>query len=96
MKRALLTAVLFAASTLAVAQTSDLTASVPVNPNVSYDATAPAGKTRAQVMEELVQAEKAGVAQSTEANYPPDAQAVRINRARYATQENWFDHHSVN
>jgi hypothetical protein len=95
MKRALLTAVLLAASTLAVAQTSDLTASVPVNPNVSYDA-APAGKTRAQVMAELVQAEKAGVAPSTEANYPPDAQAVRLNRARYAAQENWFDHHSAN
>ena len=95
MKRALLTAVLLAASTLAVAQTSNLTASVPVNPNVSYDA-APAGKTRAQVMEELVQAEKAGVDPSTEANYPPDAQALRINRARYAAQESWFDRHSAN
>ena len=94
MKRALLTAVLLAASTLAVAQTSNLTASVPVNPNVSYDV-APAGKTRAQVMEELVQAERAGVAQSTEANYPPDAQAVRINRGRYAAQENWFNRHSA-
>ncbi|WP_254067626.1 DUF4148 domain-containing protein [Burkholderia sp. L27(2015)] len=95
MKRALLTAALFAVSTLAVAQTSNLAVSVPVNPNVSYDA-APAGKTRAQVMQELVQAEKAGLVPSTEANYPPSDDAVRLNRARYAVQENWFDHHSVN
>ena len=95
MKRALLSAALFAVSTLAVAQTSNLTASVPVNPNVSYDA-APAGKTRAQVMQELVQAEKAGVAPSTESNYPPNEDAVRLNRARYAVQESWFDRHSAN
>jgi hypothetical protein len=43
----------------------------------------PAGKTRAQVQEELVQAEAQGIVPSSRGDYPPSAYTIARNRVLY-------------
>lgn len=49
------------------------------------------GKTRAQVMAELVQAEEAGLVPTSRHSYPDiDASVVKSNRYRFASAERWW------
>jgi Domain of unknown function (DUF4148) len=88
MKHAFLTVLLLATSTFAVAQTTNPAPLAAGDPNTSADVAAPTGKSRAQVMAELVQAQKAGLIPTTEADYPPSDNEIRLNRERYASQQN--------
>ena len=64
-------------------------------PTVSFQADANAvaggnaatGKTRAQVRAELLQAEEAGLVPANKIDYPPSAQTIARNRARFQQVE---------
>lgn len=54
------------------------------------DASTGAGKTRAQVRAELLQAQEAGVIPTLNAEYPPSADTIARNRAHFQqTQQAW-------
>jgi hypothetical protein len=92
MKRLLLCTALLALSAAACAQTAQPDGANPANP---YSAPAPLNITRAQVSADLVQAQRAGIVPSTEAQYPMDARTAQINQQRYAIRENWWRTHGV-
>ncbi|MFM0735133.1 DUF4148 domain-containing protein [Paraburkholderia sediminicola] len=48
------------------------------------------GKTRAQVREELIEAQRAGIIPTTEADYPPSQRTINANRARYQISERYW------
>ena len=53
---------------------------------------APTGLTRAQVREQIVQAERDGTIPTTEADYPPSQRSIDANKARHAVlQRYWAD-----
>jgi len=48
------------------------------------------GKTREQVQQELIEAERAGLVPSGKHDYPPSQQAINRNRARFSVVENYW------
>ncbi|RQR54767.1 DUF4148 domain-containing protein [Burkholderia sp. Bp9126] len=53
-------------------------------PAVAFAQTSSSGLTRADVIADLVQAQRDGVAPAPKRDYPPSAQTTALNRARYA------------
>jgi hypothetical protein len=95
MKRLLLCTALLAISAAACAQTTPPDAANSVNAANPYSAPAPLGRTRTEVLADLVQAQRAGIVPSTEAQYPMDARTAQINQQRYASREKWWHTHGV-
>ena len=51
--------------------------------SAAYAQQAPAGKTRAEVRAELIQAEQQGLVPASDGDYPPSAAEIERNRERY-------------
>lgn len=45
----------------------------------------PEGKTRAQAMQELIEAQRAGLVPTSRSDYPPSEATIERNRARYGS-----------
>ena len=48
---------------------------------------APVGKTREQVIQELIQAERAGLVPTSRSDYPPSDRLIELNKERYAAPQ---------
>ncbi|SAK92813.1 hypothetical protein AWB81_05047 [Caballeronia arationis] len=70
--------------------------SLPSNA-LGSNSTAPGvAKTRAQVMAELYEARRLGLAPSGRQDWPPTEQSIRRNKARYAASQRWHETHPCN
>jgi Domain of unknown function (DUF4148) len=57
---------------------------------VNVDVQAPAGKTRAQVRAELIDAERVGIVPAGKFDYPPSAATIARNRERFSLAEQYW------
>ncbi|HZZ04909.1 DUF4148 domain-containing protein [Paraburkholderia sp.] len=62
----------------------------PSSKNVPAEQPHRIGKTRAQVHKELVDARRAGIIPTTEADYPPSQRTIDANRTRYQIFERYW------
>ncbi|WP_409014660.1 DUF4148 domain-containing protein [Caballeronia sp. LZ024] len=99
MKKSIVAVVLAVTTSVANAQYAPCRPPVATTDSVSSSALGAnsnepgVARTRAQVMAELYEARRQGLAPSGRQDWPPTEQSIRRNKARYAASQRWHETH---